>query len=37
MHRDVDLLIKHAVESGDLKGARVSVIIPPLTFGTGTG
>ncbi|KAI5476889.1 NmrA-like domain containing protein [Pseudohyphozyma bogoriensis] len=36
-HRDVDLLIKNAVESGNLGKAKVGIILPPLIYGVGTG
>ncbi|KAM0751121.1 NAD(P)-binding protein [Meredithblackwellia eburnea MCA 4105] len=36
-HRDVDLLIKTAVESGKIGEARVTIIIPPIIHGLGTG
>ncbi|KAI5476891.1 NmrA-like domain containing protein [Pseudohyphozyma bogoriensis] len=36
-HRNVDLLIKRAVEEGRLGEARVAIILPPLIFGIGTG
>lgn len=35
-HRDVDLLIKAAVEKGDLN-ARITIILPPNIYGRGTG
>ncbi|KAM0755790.1 NAD(P)-binding protein [Meredithblackwellia eburnea MCA 4105] len=36
-HRDVDLLIKNAVDSGELGSAKVAIILPPLIYGVGTG
>ncbi|GAA5929149.1 NAD-dependent epimerase/dehydratase family protein [Sporobolomyces koalae] len=35
-HRNVDLLIKRAVEEGKLN-ARISIMLPPNIFGRGTG
>lgn len=35
-HRDVDLLIKTAVEKGDLN-AKVSIMLPPNIYGRGNG
>lgn len=36
-HRDVDLLIKNAVEGGKVGRAKVAIILPPLIYGIGTG
>ncbi|GAA5994909.1 hypothetical protein JCM5350_006610 [Sporobolomyces pararoseus] len=35
-HRDVDLLIKNAVEKEEIN-AKVSIILPPCIYGRGTG
>ncbi|GAA5910357.1 uncharacterized protein JCM6883_002978 [Sporobolomyces salmoneus] len=35
-HRDVDLLIKKAVEDGKLN-AKISIMLPPCIYGRGTG
>lgn len=36
-HRDVDLLIKNAVDSGKIGNARAAIILPPLIYGIGNG
>lgn len=37
LHRDVDLLIKHAVDNDEIGKARVAIVLPSLVYGVGTG
>ncbi|ORY89733.1 hypothetical protein BCR35DRAFT_300173 [Leucosporidium creatinivorum] len=36
-HRNVDLLIKNAVEGGKVGKAKVGIMLPPTIYGLGTG
>lgn len=36
-HREIDLLIKDAVESKAVGSAKVAVMIPPVIYGIGSG
>lgn len=36
-HRNVDLLIKNAVEGKEIGNAKVAILIPPMIHGIGNG